>query len=162
MKRNVADNVAMGMKTVLNSPEYQSIFKTASEKEDEKDKDMAKDEQCADDKDKADMPDADDCSMADDSSLDALAQYDVAIDSLLTASAALDEIGTETGSKAVIKLAHIIVLAKKKKVEEKSKGKKDKKEDKDKNMAKDKKDKDKKDKEDKKGKKPAWLNKGKK
>jgi hypothetical protein len=149
--KNSADYIAQSMKTLLDSPEYKKIFRVASsleEKEDEscaddKDEDMSKDESHADDKDKkdedmsyADDKDEDDCGMADDKLEDVTANYDIAIDSLLTASAALDELNSPTGSAATIKLASIIVEAKKKKVEDlKEKAKKDKK-DKDKNQAK--------------------------
>jgi len=144
--KNTANYIAQSMKTLLDSHEYQRIFRTASsleEKEekdeseaDDKDLDESKDESYADDKDKED---ADDCGSAEDGLEDVTANYDIAIDSLLTASAALDELNSPTGSAATIKLAHIIVNAKKMKVEELKKSKKDKekaKKDKDKNQAK--------------------------
>lgn len=143
--KNTANYIAQSMKTLLDSPEYQRIFRTASTLEDkekdeseadDKDLDEAKDESCADDKE-----DEDDYGMAEDGLEDVTANYDIAIDSLLTASAALDELNSPTGSAATIKLAHIIVNAKKMKVEEMKKSKKDKekekaKKDKDKNQAK--------------------------
>jgi len=150
MKYSVANTVAQTMKTLLNSPDYQSIFKSASVGEDHEDENDARkkkkeedkkdeDKSYADDKDEdmsyaddKDEDDGDDCAMADDEEkLEATANYDIAIDSLLTASAALDELGSPTGSAATIKLASLIVEAKKKKVEDLKK--KDKK---DKNMAK--------------------------
>jgi len=167
MKNNHANYIAQSMKTLLDSPEYQAIFKTASsmkDKEEDKDK---KDESKADDLDldseldfeddsedlgddldldmsyakdkKKDKKDEDDCGMSDDKKdLDeVVANYDIAIDGLLTASAALDELGSPTGSAATIKLANLIVQAKKKKVEdEKAKAKSKKDKEKDKNMAK--------------------------
>lgn len=146
IKRSFADSIAVDMKSVLESPEYKQLFKSASAEEEKEEKEESKDEnQSHDGKDAADSVDADDCSMADDAGLDALAQYDIAVDSLLVASAALDEIGTETGSKGVIRLASLVVEAKKKKVEElnklkkeKAKGKDKDKKEKDKQMSKDK------------------------
>lgn len=139
MKYSVANVVAQNMKTILESPAYQSIFKSASEEpkeEEEKDEfcaedhltEEAHDESCADDKE-----DEDDC----DTNMAVTANYDMVIDSLLNASAGLDELNSPSGAQATIKLASIVLAAKKKKVEElKSKSKKDKEKGKDKNMAK--------------------------
>lgn len=54
-----------------------------------------------------------DSSYADDSSDDVSAAYDVAIDSLITASAALDSLGLEKSATVSLKLASFIVEAKK-------------------------------------------------
>jgi len=55
-----------------------------------------------------------DDDMIDDSSLSSSAGYNIAIDSLLTASAALDSVGVTEGSALALKLASIIIEAKKK------------------------------------------------
>ena len=57
--------------------------------------------------------DSDDSSMADDG-LEPSVAFDVAIDSLLTASAALDSVGLGRGSALTLKIASLVVEAKKK------------------------------------------------
>lgn len=71
--------------------------------------------------------------------------FDVAIDSLLTASAALDHVGLGRGSAISLKLASLVVEAKKKEKDSKKSSKDSKKSSKDSQSAKDKKSKDSKD-----------------
>lgn len=74
------------------------------------------------------------------SEMGALAGYDVAIDSLITASAALDQVGMEKSASLSLKLASLVAEAKKKdsKDSKKSKDSKDSKSSKDKKSGKDK------------------------
>ena len=60
-----------------------------------------------------------DSSSADDEDMKSSAAFDVAIDSLLTASAALDNVGMEKTASLSLKLASLVVEAKKKKNEDK-------------------------------------------
>lgn len=69
------------------------------------------DSSSADDYDARDPMDR---SCADDEALQVSAAFDVAIDGLLTASAALDSIGLSNGSSLSLKLATLVVNAKKK------------------------------------------------
>lgn len=128
--KSVSDFVAATMNAVLNSKEHQSLFKTAqfndvapvdapelSEVLDVNDAstsetscDNDEDESCAND-DSCDQ-DKDDESCVDDEPMESAA-YDVAIQSLLTASAALDSIGMEKSATVSLKLASLIVDAKK-------------------------------------------------
>jgi len=66
-----------------------------------------------------------DTSSADDEDLKSSAAFDVAIDSLLTASAALDTVGLERSASVSLKLASLVVEAKKKKEDKKKKSKKE-------------------------------------
>jgi hypothetical protein len=156
MKNNNSDMFAAAMDAILKSAEHKSLFnptyKVACDLNDVKDStsdssssssSSSSDTQSADDtsdSDESDSSCADDSSMESDSanvddcssedSKCSTASYDVAIDSLLTASAALDSIGFEKSATISLQLASFIVEAKKKEV------KKDKKKD----MKKDKKD----------------------
>lgn len=71
----------------------------------------------------------DDSNMSDDDT--AYASMDLAVDSLLTASAALDNVGMGDKSSFILKVASLVVEAKKKKVEDKKKKKDSKKDSKD-------------------------------
>lgn len=150
--KNVSDFVAATMNAVLNSSEHKSLFdstyKTASDQNNAKEKcekcsmskdscscgdvlkaddnevsssDSSSDSSCADDEDVKDSS----CS-ADDTMESAA--FDVAIDSLLTASAALDSLGMEKSATVSLKLASLIVEAKKvdKKEKDSKKSKKEK------------------------------------
>ena len=89
-----------------------------------KKKDEDSDSSDADDNDAKKKKDSDsDSSSADD--LESSAAFDVAIDSLLTASAALDSVGRGRGSAFCLKLASLVVEAKKKDKKEKDSKKKD-------------------------------------
>jgi len=79
--------------------------------------DKAKADDSYADDEESDESDADDS----DSDGDSNAAFDVAIDSLLTASAALDSVGMEKSATFSLKLASLIVEAKKDKAEEKKK-----------------------------------------
>lgn len=97
------------MDNALKSQEFKSLFKSASY-----------DEASAEDKkhehsDECDCDDKKDEAMADDApaGLNPSNAFDVAFDSLLTASAALDEVGMANGSQLSLKLASLVVEAKK-------------------------------------------------
>lgn len=187
MKINkVANSIADEMNTYLESPEFKFLFKKADLLDD-----LASDEEGKDlDLDlHEEGHEGHEDHLEEDLGLDegdemdtAMADYEMnsnmAVDGLLTASAALDEINASEASSAVLKLASLVVEAKKKKVEdakkEKEKAKKEKdkekkmkekaKEEKDKNDAKDKKmkEKAKKEKEEEKEKEKADKKKAKK
>jgi len=169
MKSKYSDFVAASMNATLNNPEYQSLFKSYKMASDENDaKKSKKCKECGEDMkhDKCDCGYADDSdtNMADDfgvppmpstpaePTLDApsaepmatVTAYDVAIDGLLTASAALDSLDLGHQSSMVLKLASLVSEAKKLSKEEKAENfkkmlaAKKEKEMKDKNKAKDK------------------------
>lgn len=175
MKNSVSDYVASAMDAALKSDEYKSMFRTSYKyaSVDEVDSDDAKDKKCKECHEKScvcDSAKADDVASASDSldvdSSDAdfdlanvedegeelsSAAYDIAFDSLLTASAALDSIGGfEKSAEFSLRLAALVTEAKKKEVDSKAKDKaaaeklkaKEKKE-KDLQLAKDKKEKEK-------------------
>jgi hypothetical protein len=77
------------------------------------------DSSSADDNDakkkKEESSDSSDSSSADDEDMKSSTAFDVAIDSLLTASAALDNVGMEKSASLSLKLASLVVEAKKKK-----------------------------------------------
>lgn len=81
-----------------------------------KKKEESSDSSSADDADSASVDDSEDSASADDedSSMQSSAAFDVAIDSLLTASAALDSLGLDRGSVFTLKIASLVVNAKKK------------------------------------------------
>lgn len=129
--KNSADSVAQSMAAALKSPEYRSLFKLASA-EDEKEEHKHSDECDCDDVSMADGKEEDkeeekkDEAKAEDSSggashkdpselygLSPATAFDVAIDSLITASAALDSVGMEKSSGLSLKLAALVVEAKK-------------------------------------------------
>ena len=134
--KSVSDFVAAAMDAALKSDEHKSLFNTqykyasAEDENDAKDKcskcdkkhDECKcgDSMMADDndakkkKDSEDSKDSKDSSSADDQEEMSSAAFDVAIDSLLTASAALDSVGLSRGSAFSLKLASLVVEAKKK------------------------------------------------
>lgn len=87
-----------------------------------------KDESCASDEEE-------DESMADDSEMKTSTAFDLAIDSLLTASAALDSVGMEKSAAFSLKLASFVVTAKKKDKKDKESKKSDSNEAKDKAKA---------------------------
>lgn len=107
-----------------------------------KKKDSDEDSSDADDNDARKKKDSDEDSSSASDGLEPSAAFDVAIDSLLTASAALDSVGLGRGSALVLKIASLTVEAKKK---EKDSKKDSKKSSKDSQSAKDKKSKDSKD-----------------
>ena len=86
--------------------------------------------------------------------MESSAAFDVAIDSLLTASAALDSVGLGRGSALTLKIASLVVEAKKKDKKEKKDKKDSKKSSKDSMSAKDKKSDKKSDKKDSKKSEP--------
>jgi hypothetical protein len=103
--------------------------KTKKRKEEETDQDTgsADDENDAHrkakkDTDSSDADDEDDASDGD--SMQSSAAYEVAVDSLLTASAALDSLGFDRGSVFTLKIASLVVEAKKKEEKKKSDKKK--------------------------------------
>jgi hypothetical protein len=136
--KSVSDFVAAAMNAALQSEEHKSLFNTQYKFASTEDENDAKDkcskcdkkhDECkcgdsmmADDndakkkKDSEDSKDSRDSSSADDQDSEELssAAFDVAIDSLLTASAALDSVGLARGSALSLKLASLVVEAKKK------------------------------------------------
>lgn len=82
-------------------------------KEEEEDKEDKEDKDDKDEKDKNDAFDSEEMSSS---------AFDLAIDSLLTASAALDSVGMEKSSTLSLKLASLVVEAKKKDQDKKDKG----------------------------------------
>jgi hypothetical protein len=168
MKNSVTDFIANSMDAALKSEEYKSMFRTsynkyasADEVEEkvEVDTDDAKDKckECHKAPCKCDMAKADDVEVdsADsddvkpydfesaDDSLGVAAAYEIALDSLVTASSALDALGLEKSAEYSLRLASIVSEAKKKEVDkEKLKADKEKekaRKEKDLQMAKDKK-----------------------
>lgn len=148
-----SNTVAENMNKILKSASHREIFGGYSDE----DKTHEHNEDCSvDDKemnmldsdDSVDQFDVDDTDMSDED-MTAQAHFDIAVDSLLSASASLDELGFDKGSAISLKIASLVVEAKKKDMafKEKMKDLKD---------AKDKKDsKDKKDKKDSKDKKES-------
>lgn len=143
MKNNgISDFVAATMDAVLKSEDHQSLFKTnykfASDENDAKTKAKKKEvcPECDQDQDKCYCGDS---SMAKDhkakmhkdkmhkaekaekEELKSTAGFDIAIDSLLTASAALDSVGMENSATFSLKLASLVVEAKKAKKKEDAK-----------------------------------------
>ncbi|MCZ2224526.1 MAG: hypothetical protein LC122_12955 [Chitinophagales bacterium] len=142
----MSNDIAQSMDAYLNSAEFNFLFKKADLLDDKveeltkdedldvsmEDKELMSDESFEDEAEKMDLDEE-------------MSEYDLntnlAVDGLLTASAALDEIGAEEASTAVLKLASLVSQAKKKKMDDKKKEKEDKakaKDKKDKNEAKDK------------------------
>lgn len=161
-KNNISDFVASSMDAVLKSSEHKSLFngqyKIASSSEEHSGEEHSSDDKSTDDhfawdsddkayadscptckKDKdncyCDADDANHADYAHDSKMSTAEALNVAIDGLLTASAALDAIGLNDGSTVSLKLASLVVQAKKemtsadkkKLVKQLQKGKKDKK-----------------------------------
>jgi len=133
--KSVSDYVANTMNAVLNSAEHKSLFNKYAQDVNEA-KDKVEPSSCCGDKEFADDNEADDNSAKDSSEkssekscekscdkdsnsvkdedlYDVSCAYDVAIDSLITASAALDSLGMEKSSSLSLKLASFIVEAKK-------------------------------------------------
>jgi len=106
------------------------------------DNDAKKKKEESEDSDKADDVTVDNAFASDEEELEASASFDVAIDSLLTASAALDSVGMEKSSSLSLKLASLVIEAKKKEKDSKKEDMKKKKEEEkkksDSNAAKDK------------------------
>jgi uncharacterized membrane protein YgcG len=124
---SISDFVASQMDAVLNSKNHQELFantwvKKASDDSSDSSSMMVDD---ADARDHKQDDDSDDCSAADDGEMEVSASFDVAIDSLLTASAALDDVGMEKNSALSLRIASLVVEAKKKVKEDKKKGKMD-------------------------------------
>ena len=154
--QSISDFVASTMDSVLNSKEHKSLFanqyKMASKEcgcSGECDCSMADDLSFSDDENDARKKKKEskecgctedcDCSSADDvSNMKSSAAFDVAIDSLLTASAALDSVGLDRGSALTLKIASLVVEAKKedKKKKDKKKSSTDSKSDKNKKSTK--------------------------
>jgi len=125
MKNNsVSDFVASTMDALLGSEEYKTLFHkgfVSQAQAEEPTEESSVDNSDADDFVDADANASDDgddndmrggsCSDADEKMSSA---FDVAINSLLTASAALDYAGMESGSSLSLKLASFVVDAKKK------------------------------------------------
>jgi hypothetical protein len=114
--KNVSDFVANTMASLLKSAEHQSLFnpyKYASA-QDSQDANQANDDIV--NNDVLNVDEKKDTSCADDNCADnnISTAYDIAIDSLLTASAALDSLGLGKGSAFSLKLASFVVEAKKK------------------------------------------------
>src|SRR5574337_457741 len=95
-----------------------------------------------DDNDARRKKDSDEDESSAEDGLEPAAAFDVAIDSLLTASAALDSVGLGRGSALTLKIASLVVEAKKKEKDSKKSKKDSKKSSKDSQSAKDKKSKD--------------------
>ena len=130
--KTISDFVAASMNAVMNSPQHKALFNnvykyasaedssSSMDQNDAKSKKHSKKcEDCGEDLDNCC------CSMSDDVPLPAddnfsaeemstKAAFDVAVDSLLTASAALDSVGMEHGSTLSLKLASLVAEAKKK------------------------------------------------
>lgn len=150
--KSISDYLASSMDSVLKSPEHKSLFgqdykvATASDESCDKEHDHDEDTSLAD---SSTVEDEEDENSADDEEAlkEVAAQYTTAIDSLLVASAALDNIGYGNGAALSLKLAALTVEAKKKDTEgfkEKMQALRDKKKkDKEVNDAKDKASKDK-------------------
>ena len=125
--KSVSDFVAATMDAVLKSQEHNSLFNTtykfASDEnstetmEDDEDSCSADDDVEEDDNDAETMDVSEEgtCDVDDLNAglYDVSANYDVAIDSLLTASAALDSVGLEKSSTVSLKLASLVLEAKK-------------------------------------------------
>lgn len=162
MKKNSLSNyIANTMDTILNSDEHKSLFnknykKASDENMAKKCVDCEKETCCCGDGMMTDDNDARKAKKVEKSVEEVKEEKDMkkanafntAIDSLLVASAALDEIGLEKSSALSLKLASMIVEAKKKKDDKKPEVKKEdkaavkaKKDMEDKNMAKTMKDK---------------------
>ncbi|HEY5268016.1 MAG TPA: hypothetical protein VII94_02685 [Candidatus Saccharimonadales bacterium] len=109
------DNDARKKKEDSSDSSSASDWNDARKKKEDSDSSSADD----DDNDARKKKEDSDSSSADDEELEAAAAFDVAIDSLLTASAALDSVGLGQGSSLTLKIASLVVQAKKK--EEKSK-----------------------------------------
>ena len=134
INKSASGFVASQMDAILNSPEHKAIYGTqykfaqAQDEQEAKDKcpkcSMTKDQcKCGDtmavEDGEVDVSNVEDNAEAAD--MESAAAYDVAIDSLLTASAALDSVGLEKSAVISLKLASLIVEAKKKEVSSKSK-----------------------------------------
>lgn len=146
-KNSVSDFVAAAMDAALKSAEYKTLFNTQYKFASDEGKDKC--DECDKEKDHCDCGDsshAHDAEVEDnaaawdnndataieeeDKDVKAEAAFDVAIDSLLTASAALDSVGMEKTATFSLKLASLVVEAKKKEEDKKKKDKeKDKKSD---------------------------------
>jgi len=122
--QSVSDFVAAAMDAVLKSQEHKSLFGTQYKFASDLNDAMDKCAKCKKDKDSCMC----DSSMADDNDEKVSSAFDVAIDSLLTASAALDNVGLVRGASLSLKLASLVVEAKKKEKDSK-KSKKDSKKD---------------------------------
>ncbi len=127
-KFDLSDYVAASMNSITASKEHQSLFglKTASEEEVKEDENQVNDENDAK-SDSEKSLDAD-CSYADDKEEEAKVSeaLNIALDGLLKASAALDYAGFGKGSAGVLKLAALVVEAKKAPSKDKEKAKKEK------------------------------------
>ena len=120
--KSTSDFIASSMEAVISSNEHQSLFNKFASK---KDSDDAKDKpskakickDCKKDEDSCYCMPADDSEMSssDNKKMKSTAAFNVAIDSLLTASAALDSVGMGNTSTLSLKLASLVVEAKKKK-----------------------------------------------
>ncbi len=136
---SIADFVAAGMNEVLKSKSHQDMFgktwlKTAQDMSepkadeacaDDSGKDENKADDASDEQEASDAKDKEekDCSMADDEELGVSAAFNIAIESLLTASAALDDVGMEKNAALSLRIASIVVEAKEKVKAAKKKGK---------------------------------------
>jgi len=141
---NTSELLAASMQAILQSPEYKKIFAS----------NFSLEEQEVDTNIEDDKEEEQDCSYGDDGFCEyndhnhLVTAFDVAIDSLLTASSALDDVNMGSSSSLALKLAGLVAEAKKakkedikKKMEELRKGKdkcEDKKEDKSKDKKSDK------------------------
>jgi hypothetical protein len=136
MKNNsISDFVAASMDAVLKSEEHKSLFgsqyKFASDENaakcekcqeevcscdsseaDDEEWDSASASDSEEDSDEFDSASASDSEEAEEEDSDSASAFDVAIDSLLTASAALDSINLGRGSALSLKLASLVVEAK--------------------------------------------------
>lgn len=126
--KSVSDYVAAAMDATLKSEEHKSLFNSqykyasatcekCKSSECNCDSSMAWDENDARKAKKEDSEESSssDSSSEDDSQIQSEAALDVAIDSLLTASGALDFAGLTNGATLSLKLASLVVEAKKKK-----------------------------------------------
>lgn len=112
--KSISDFVANSMNDALNSDEYKQLFgtqiKTASDENDVKEEVEEEVEELEED-----SAEADDMGVEEEAS----PVYAVAIDSLLTASAALDALNMGRGATLSLKLAELVLAAKKKDSEDK-------------------------------------------
>jgi len=137
-KNSVSESVAREMNETLNSESHKSLFGTIYKSAQQLEvkmcekchknpcvcADVAKVEDAACANDGVDVAMSDDSSGDEDEDKTSTAALDVAIDSLIRASAALDRVGFEKSATVTLNLAGLVAEAKKKKMEKKKAPKK--------------------------------------
>ena len=114
MTKSVSDYIASSMQATLNSAAHKSLFSKFASSDEESSVEESE-EDCSDADDSASEEVEDESDACDkDEDLETSAHYDSAIDSLLVASASLDSLGFGRGSALSLKLASLVVEAKKK------------------------------------------------